>query len=75
MSWLLLADIAAVTASGQRHKLLASNIKNDAATEALLKDYSIGFADRKYPFLPKHMPVMMVQSYLVTAQFRDKTAE
>ena len=57
---------------GKDYKLLASNIKNDA-TEALLKDYSIGFADQKnYPFLPKHMPVMMVQSYLVTAQFRDK---
>lgn len=57
---------------GKDYKLLASNIKNDA-TEALLKDYSIGFADQKnYPFLPKHMPVMMVQSYLITAQFRDK---
>lgn len=57
---------------GKDYKLLATNIKNDA-TEALLKDYSIGFADQKnYPFLPKHMPVMMVQSYLVTAQFRDK---
>jgi len=57
---------------GKDYKLLASNIKNDA-TESLLKDYSIGFADQKnYPFLPKHMPVMMVQSYLVTAQFRDK---
>lgn len=57
---------------GKDYKLLATNIKNDA-TEALLKDYSIGFADRKnYPFLPKHMPVMMVQSYLITAQFRDK---
>jgi uncharacterized protein len=57
---------------GKDYKLLESNIKNDA-TEALLKDYSIGFADQKnYPFLPKHMPVMMVQSYLVTAQFRDK---
>ncbi len=57
---------------GKDYKLLATNIKNDA-TEALLKDYSIGFADQKnYLFLPKHMPVMMVQSYLVTAQFRDK---
>ncbi len=57
---------------GKDYKLLATNIKNDA-TEALLKDYSIGFADQKnYPFLPKHMPVMMVQSYLITAQFRDK---
>lgn len=57
---------------GKDYKLLATNIKNDA-TESLLKDYSIGFADKKnYPFLARHMPVMMVQSYLVTAQFRDK---
>ncbi len=57
---------------GKDYKLLASNIKNDVL-ESLLKDYIIGFADQKnYPFLPKHTPVMMVQSYLVTAQFRDK---
>lgn len=56
---------------GQDYKLLATNIKNDA-TEALLKDYSVGFADqRNYPFLDKHMPVMMVQSYLITSQFRN----
>lgn len=57
---------------GQDFKLLRTNIKNDA-TEQLLKDYSVGFADRKnYPFLTEHVPVMMVQSYLVTAQFKDK---
>lgn len=57
---------------GQDFKLLRTNIKNDA-TEQLLKDYSVGFADKKnYPFLPEHVPVMMVQSYLVTAQFRDQ---
>lgn len=57
---------------GKDYKLLSSNIKNDTM-ESLLKDYSIGFADQKnYPFLPNHTSVMMVQSYLVTAQFRDK---
>ncbi len=56
---------------GKDFKLLATNIKNDA-TESLLKDYSVGFADqRNYPFLEKHMPVMMVQSYLITSEFRN----
>ena len=57
---------------GKDFKLLATNIKNDA-TESLLKDYSVGFADqRNYPFLEKHMPVMMVQSYLITSAFRNE---